>query len=142
MNTCFRVAALSAVILSLGCSKKSPDTTTTPAQAGTPTASARRNANVISGEELSKSGAQDVYRAIQMLRPGWFRSRARTSLGQGSSAEGLSVYFENTRYGPVESLQQLPVNGISEVRFLDPSEATNRYGTGHSMGAIVIKHAR
>ncbi len=142
MNTCFRVAALSTVILGLACSKKNPETTTTPAQSGAPTATARRDANVISGDELINSGAHDVYRAIQMLRPGWFRLRARTSLGQGGSADGLYVYFENTRYGPVESLQQLSVNGIAEVRYLDPSEATNRYGTGHSLGAIVIKHAR
>lgn len=143
MRAAFRAATLCVSILGIGCSKQNPDTAAVPTQAGTPTASARRSENLITADELSKSTAQNVYQAVQILRPGWLRARARTSMGSGgAAAEGLWVYMGSTRYGGIDALQQLPLSGIVEIRYLDPSEATNRFGTGHTFGAIVIRMSR
>lgn len=146
MRTHLLVGGLSLALLSLGCAKKNPETAEAPAPAGVPTASAKRSANVITADELSQSSAQNLYQAIQMLRPGWFRQRTRTSMGgtarTGGANDPLVVYLDNVRYGDVNSLKQLTTTGVTELRFYDPSEATNRYGTGHSQGAILVKQTR
>lgn len=142
MQASLRVAALCAAILGMGCSKQNPETASVPAQAGAPKASIRRSENLITSDELSGSTAQNVFQAVQVLRPGWLRSRARTSLGAGGSADGLWVYMDNTRYGGIDALRQLPLTGIIEIRYLDPAEATTRFGTGHTLGAIVIRMTR
>lgn len=132
-----RMAGLTVALLGVACAKQQADTAATPQAGAAP--STRRSTSVITSEELSETNAQNAYYAIQMLRPGWFRSRARTSLGAGGAADPMYVYLDNTRYGTIQSLQQMSLSGIAEIRYMDASEATNRFGTGHAMGAIVIK---
>jgi hypothetical protein len=128
------VFALGVVLVSaLGCASKSASATS---QAGSP--ATRRSTNVITAQELSETGATNVYQAVQMLRPTWLRGRPRGSMRQGGREE-VVVYLDNNRYGDISSLQQLSLGGIVEIQHFDASEATNRFGTGHAGGAIVIK---
>lgn len=98
---------------------------------------ARRSANVITAAELSQSGASNLYLAVQNLRPHWLRGRPRGSL-QGGAREEAVVYLDHNRYGNLNSLTQLSTGGVVEIRYLDASDATNRYGTGHGGGAILV----
>lgn len=98
--------------------------------------------NVISAEELATIDAPDAYQAIQRLRPQFLvASRGPTELGSrrsGGADGGIMVYLENTRLGGVSALAQIPTNDIKEIRYLSASEATQRYGTGNTSGAIVV----
>lgn len=145
MTTIIRVAGLTAALLGIGCSKKDPEIAAAPTESR-PAAQERRSTNVITAAELQNSSASNLYQAVQVLRPQWLRSRGPTSLGgtarTGGEGSQLMVYMDNTRYGNVQSLQSLSLQGVIELRYLDASEATNRFGTGHAMGAIVIKQMR
>ena len=147
MTMSVRAVGLVVALLGIGCSKQSAETTANPAPApaGT-TASVRRSANVITAAELQNTTARNLRDAVQQLRPQWLRSRGVTSMGgtarTGGQGAALAVYLDNTRFGGVESLQNLSPQGVIELRYLDAGEATSRFGTGHTMGAIVIKQTR
>lgn len=102
----------------------------------TQTGATRRSANTITADEISAAqGIVSVYDAIQRLRPQWLTTSRARSVG---TQDELLVYLDTNRYGTIESLRQLPIGGITELRYLNAAEATNRFGTGHSGGVIVI----
>ena len=103
---------------------------------------ARRSSDVITAEELATTGESNVYMAVQRLRPQWLRARPRGQTRLGGAEAGVVVYIDATRYGSLNSLQSLAVGGIYEIRRYDASEATNRFGTGHTNGAIVIRMSK
>ena len=126
---------LTAVILGLaaatGCASSK-----TAAQAG---ASHRSTGDVLGGEELSGTGATNVYDAVQRLRPQWLTS---ARIRRGGSGDELVVYLDSNRYGTLTSLRSLSLGGVQEVRYYGASEATNRFGTGHTGGAIVVSMSK
>ena len=91
---------LTAVILGLaaatGCASSK-----TAAQAG---ASHRSTGDVLGGEELSGTGATNVYDAVQRLRPQWLTS---ARIRRGGSGDELVVYLDSNRYGTLTSLRSL-----------------------------------
>lgn len=129
------LAALSAAVSACG-SARNEDS-----RAQAPTA-ARRSSDIITGEELSASGESNVYLAVQRLRPQWLQTRARGSMRLSGPEPTVPVYIDAARYGTLASLQSLPVGGIYEIKRYDASEATNRFGTGHTNGAIVIRMSK
>ena len=108
----------------------------TAAQAGAPH---RSTGNVIAGDELTGTGATNVYEAVQRLRPQWLTS---ARIRRGGSGDELVVYLDSNRYGTLTSLRSLSLGGIQEVRYYGASEATNRFGTGHTGGAIVVSMSK
>jgi hypothetical protein len=71
---------------------------------------------------------------VQRLRPNWLRIRG------GSLPE---VVLDNTPLdGGTELLRAYRVGEIKEMRYLDPADATLRFGTGFPAGAIVIVTGR
>ncbi len=97
-----------------------------------PTGSSR---NVIVAAELEEGGFDNLRDAVRRLRPAWLRPRGST----GTTIPGeLPVYMDNVRAGDMERLTSIPVELVKEVHFLDPREATFRWGTGHTRGAIEV----
>ena len=98
---------------------------------------ARGSADLITQEELEKTDVSNLHQAIQRLRPNWLHSRGQVSITNRSAGDPV-VYLEETRLGGLSTLGQLSVTEIREVRRLSAGEATNRFGTGHAGGAIVV----
>lgn len=96
-----------------------------------------RNRGVITDEEIRESSARDAYQAVQLLRPDWLRSRGSTSM-RDPSPVAVVVYVDGQRYGSAESLEQFRIGSFKELRYYNGSEATNRWGTGHSSGVIYL----
>ena len=123
---------LLSFVLAAGCA--------TPA--GAPTSqeqsAPRRDTNVITVDELTSAPETDLYAAIQRLRPAFFQTRGMTSPGIGTAPEMIQVYVDGSRAGGVDALRSLRTLDVKEVRRLSASEATQRYGTGNTMGAIVV----
>src|SRR5262245_26517692 len=129
-----------AVVSLTGCASSSastPQATTTTPQATT-TSPPRRDANVITAEELATVMQGDLLLAIQQLRPAFLQTRGMTSTGVGTAPEFLQVYVNGVRTGDASVLRQIAVIDVREVRRLSATEATQRYGTGHTMGAILV----
>ena len=108
--------------------------------AATQTRTTRRSPNTITSEEISAAGVTTLYDAVQRLRPHWLTSGMARS--GGSHTDDVQVYLESAHYGTFESLRQLPIGGVQEMRLLSAADATNQFGTGNTGGAIVVVMAR
>ena len=98
--------------------------------------SGRSSSDIDRAELLEVSNStQNLYEAIRRLRPFWLRPRTT-----GISGERYFpiIYVSGARYGPVGTLREMRPGNVERVRFMDPSQATNRYGTGHTGGAILV----
>ena len=102
-----------------------------PSPSVSPTMSEARSA--LGEAELARAGVRTAYQAIRRLRPEYLAFTRRN----GSSDE-LAVYIDGIRTGTTEALHAIPSTSLREVRRLDAREATTRFGTGHSGGAIII----
>ncbi len=105
--------------------------------AQTSTAPRRGSSNVISRSELaSLNEGSSALEAIQRLRPTMLRTR-----GGGSillAADPIHVFLNSNRLGDPESLGSVQASELQEIRFLSASEATQKWGTGYTNGAIQL----
>ncbi|MBA4156979.1 MAG: hypothetical protein H0X65_05835 [Gemmatimonadetes bacterium] len=127
MKHFFRSLLLACVVLATACA-------TAPAPDGTV---ARRNPTLITAEEIQASSASNVAELIQSLRPSWVRGARVTGAG-GEDAGSVAVFLNQARLGGLSELQQMTLGGITSITFVDARTATQRWGTGHSQGAIVV----
>ena len=93
--------------------------------------------NVLTASQLRDTSTQTVYGAIRRLRPQWLRARGRTSINAVGPDEP-TVYVDGARYGSLNDLGRMDVNQVTRAEFVDPIEATTRFGTNHTGGAILI----
>jgi len=90
----------------------------------------RRNPNLITSEEFTQIGDVDtVFDAIRRLRPNWLTGRG------GSNAR---VFVDGLDMGDTGVLRRYRVSAIRECRFISPSDATMRFGTGFGGGVIEV----
>ena len=108
--------------------------------------------NVITADEIRGSSATNAYDVIARLRPQFLRTRGTISTGgmtsrndAGSTQEGqlagtvqIAVYLDDTVLGSVDALKQIEVGAIQEIRYYNASDATTKWGTGNSAGAIQV----
>jgi hypothetical protein len=104
------------------------------ASSGTPT-TGRSSSNMLTSAEMLAAGYNDVFSAVQSMRPQWLRVRGATSM---AASESIQVYLDGSRMGGIEQLRQITVSSISTTQYLDGLEATQRWGIGHGAGAIVV----
>ena len=104
---------------------------------GASAATARRDPNVITAEEIRTTAAQTLYDAVRALRPAWMMRSRPTALSQQNQAQ-LLVYVDGTRFGGMESLRRINPGSAQAVRYYSPSSAEARFGPGHLQGAIEV----
>ena len=93
--------------------------------------SPRRDANLITADELTVVLDRSVYEAIQILRPQWLR---RT----GFRNDLPSAVIDNQEY-ELEFLEGMQPEEVETLRFLNPGEASFRWGSGYPSGAIEVR---
>ena len=86
-----------------------------------------------------RTGEQNLFQAIDRLRPRWLRVRSVTSI-QGAAP--IMVYHDNVRAGGIEVLYNIRIEGVQEARFVNATDATTRYGMGVPSGVIEVISAR
>lgn len=96
------------------------------------TSGSSSNRDVLTRAEIDESNSGSLYDAIQKLRSSWLRTR-----GGGSQAE-IQVMMDGVRVGDVSFLQTVRSDNVIEVRFVNSRDATTRWGTGFTAGAIDI----
>jgi hypothetical protein len=92
----------------------------------------RLRSDALTAAEIQSSGRIRLLDAIEALRPRYLSTR------RSQARPAPMVYLNNVRLGSPEQLSTLSTDGISEVRWLSAIDATTRYGTGHSGGAILV----
>lgn len=86
-------------------------------------------------EMQSVQSLSNGYEVVQRFRPRWLRARGRSSM---SSSAPVVVFVDNVHFGGVETLYNISTERITEIRYFDAADATSRWGTGFSGGAIEI----
>lgn len=140
-------AAIAA--LAIGGSLAAPRAVSAQATAGQDTAAKakppekvkRGGANYINEAEIAAVSEENAYDIIQRLRPNMLRARGSSASTEGEGG-GIVVYFDEARYGGLESLRNISRTQIKDIRFLSGPDATQRYGTGVPAGAIVVSSRR
>ncbi len=100
--------------------------------------------DVLTAEEIATTPAVNAYDAVSLKRPFFLKSRGpRSVLGAPSAPPGQTVefpvvYLDQMYYGDLESLRNIPVTVIREIRYLDTNAATIQFGTGHTGGIILV----
>ncbi len=94
---------------------------------------------VLTAEEISRTSALTAYEAVQMLRPAFLRMQGpKAVLASPRSTVYPVVYLNGAYHGELETLKSMYVSDIRDIRYIDPNEATIRYGTGHVAGVIMV----
>ena len=96
-----------------------------------------RSTDVLTAEELREVPVTSVYDAIRRLRPNWLRVRSAPTAGN-PVPERPVVYVDGVRAGSVGILRDMRREHVVRIEYLDPNDATNRYGTGHTGGALLV----
>ena len=86
---------------------------------------------VLLENEIARTSVGTAYQLIEQLRPEYF------TVIRGSTDQ-IVIHVDGIRVGGIETLHTIPSNTIREIRRLSPSDATLRFGTGYSSGAILI----
>lgn len=94
-------------------------------------------ATIIAEVEISTIIASNVYQLIENLRPSWLRVRTQRSIRLADKVSPV-IYVNRTRYGNVESLREILTLNLRMIEYLNPNDATTRYGGGHGGGAILL----
>ncbi len=104
---------------------------------GSGAAGPRRNPDVITAAEVADAHVQNAYDAVAQLRPGFLASQ-----GGSTVAHAIQVIVDNMPRGGVSVLRGINASEILEIRRISAAEATQRWGTGYSGGALVVKTLR
>lgn len=112
------------------------------------------SADYITLDQIESSGGITAYDVVQSLRPTWLQTRGtmhihETGVGVVDEASRsvavipgsttIKVYMDNAQVGGVEALRQVPVTSVRAIRWYDAAEATLRWGSGHTHGAIQVE---
>ena len=122
-----RVCTVALLLTAIACSSS------TLARESTP----RPSPNLITADEISKTSVQNALEVVQKLRPAMLR-RATISSANAQSRGEIVIYIDNTRYGPVDNLRQIPSSSIALVRYFSASESQLKWGSGHPGGVIEV----
>lgn len=98
----------------------------------------RGSSDRITQEELATIDVQNALQAVQRLRPSFLQNRGGASSSITQGPQDVVVYVDQTRMGGPNSLAQIPISDVKEIQHLSGTDATQRYGTGHGSGVIIV----
>ena len=129
----FRLIAALVVAAAPGCAASS-------AASGTSQQSSSRRGSPdrITQDELATIDVQNALQAVQRLRPSFLQNRGGASSSITQGPQDVVVYVDQTRMGGPQTLAQIPITDVKEIQHLSGTDATQRYGTGHGSGAIIV----
>lgn len=94
---------------------------------------------ILTAEEMSRTTALTAYDAIQVRRPAFLASAQRRALRDADQPDTRPVVYVNgIYYGEVESLRDITVREIKEIRFLEANDATKVLGSAYAGGVIMV----
>ncbi len=94
--------------------------------------------NLITREQIEQAQARTAYEVVNRLQPHWLRVRSR---GAGQP-DPVRVYVDGLLRGDTDQLRFLDATTVAEIRHMNSADATTRFGTGHTSGAILVTTRR
>lgn len=93
--------------------------------------------NVITREMIAETSANNVYEAVERLRPQWLTSRGPTSLTDPSLSTA-AVFMDGVEAGGLDFMRGVMAWDVEHVRYWTAGEASNRFGMGYPRGVIEL----
>lgn len=119
--------AILLVLLAAGCA-------TSGGGSGEP----RRDRNLLTSEDMAAMESFTAWDAVQRLRPMWMRPG-----GIRNSANPAGhypyVFVDGSPFGAMDSLRSFRVANIEEMRYINPTDSTIRYGGQYQGGVILVR---
>ena len=78
---------------------------------------------------------------LREMRPQWLRSRGVDVLAPHQDpveAPGVRVYLNGELLGGLDTLDEVSIDAVTRIEFLDASAAVLRWGAGNKDGAILL----
>lgn len=91
-------------------------------------------ANRIVRAEIEDLGQVNGLQALNRLRPRWTTARG--------SADAPVLYVDGARRGGLQDLQSMRAADIDQMEYMSANDASTRFGTGHTGGAIMVTSRR
>jgi hypothetical protein len=91
----------------------------------------------ITGEEIREASFANALEAVQFLRPEWLIERGQEAFYDPTS-DNIRVYLDNVQLGGVQDLAGISPAIVRSILFFNRQQATARWGTGHTHGAILV----
>jgi hypothetical protein len=106
---------------------------------------ARSGRLLLGSAELRRSIATNVLEAVELARPEWTKQQREDEAKHGDPSTtdpvektSLVVYVGDEKVGALETLRDVAIPEVAELRFYDARDARRRWGTDHKYGAIEI----
>lgn len=96
-----------------------------------------RQRDLITSAEIAELNVATAFDVVRQLRPEYLRSRGTMSIRE-SQGEYAVVYMNGMRLGGPEQLHQIRASDVQTIRYISASDATTRWGTGHTGGVIEV----
>ncbi len=101
---------------------------------------ARTDRQLLTRDEIRSTQFTNAYEVVRALRGNWLRVRSADSFAK---SQVLQVYLDMQRLnGGVEELRLMQPANIASIRFMDPIQASARWGMDHGAGAILVTTAK
>ena len=117
------LAAAALLALTAACAARRSDTTAHPDRA------------VLTQPQLVEHHFNNVYEAIEALRPHWLQARGPNSFRTPGQ---VLVYQDDNLLGGVDELRSVMIPAVMYIRYYDAVQATARWGVGHTQGVIYV----
>ena len=105
---------------------------------------ARTGRQLFANAELRRSIATNVLEAVELGRPEWVKPQRDDAAKQATprtgavESTGLVVYVGDEKVGDIETLKDISIPEVSELRYYDARDAKRRWGVDHRYGAIEV----
>jgi hypothetical protein len=94
--------------------------------------------NLITREEIERTGGISAYDVIARLRADFLADRGRTSIMLAPQNQA-SVFLADQYYGEIVELRNLRADQVEQIRFYPGTEAVVRFGAKYGGGVIQIQ---
>jgi hypothetical protein len=106
---------------------------------------ARTGRLLLASSELRRSIATNALEAVELGRPEWTKAQREDEAKRGGQpstlpveAISLVVYVGDEKVGAIETLRDVAIPEVAELRFYDARDARRRWGIDHKYGAIEV----
>ena len=93
--------------------------------------------NVITQEEIEASTASSVYDLIAQTRADFLKDRGKISI-RSNQREKAVVFLNDQEYGILETMRNIPLGRVSEIRYYPGTDAVNRFGAQYGGGIVML----
>ena len=93
--------------------------------------------NVITQDQIDSSGANNVYELIQRLHGEYLRDRGKISIKMNQHERAV-VFLNDHEYGILETMRNIPISRVGEIRYFTGTEAAVKFGSQYGGGVVQL----